>query len=350
MNPSTSSSGAHWSRRHGGTRAAATGPRDISRARNAQSSTSTRAAPLSQWKQLRQTVAIRQDVADIGSSSPVHSSAQSRVRISHLCPEDKQKVGKLIRQLMKVGGENEQLRKQVDDVTAVLDQAVADKDDLQIKLAQSLDMLKTYQARMHAMQAQSDMEQAKVTAAAADAARLQQQAHNHAHALQVLRLDHDDAMRKASRQWEVEMDRLREEIAMERRQRLLLAEQLDAHQRLSEDKDHHSDISSLLNLSSTDKVRDIVLEWKHRMDAALEPVLPTPVTSSQTQTDAVHTHTIGVQVDSVAEIIRIAASEASPHHPEIAPPKRPQQQRMLPSRTSMVDSECVCIFIIYQNM
>ncbi|RHY96752.1 hypothetical protein DYB35_005864 [Aphanomyces astaci] len=257
MNPSTSSSGAHWSR-HGGTRAAATGPRDVSRARNAQSSTSTRTTPLSQWKQLRQTVAIRQDVAEVGSSSPVLTSAQNRVRISHLCPEDKQKVGKLIRQLMKVGGENEQLRKQVDDVTAELDQALADKDDLQIKLAQSLDMLKTYQARMHAMQAQSDMEQAKVTAAAADAARLQQQAHDHAHALQVLRLDHDDAMRKASRQWEVDMDRLREEIAMERRQRLLLAEQLDAHQhqRLSEDKDQHSDISSLLNLSSTDKVRN----------------------------------------------------------------------------------------------
>ncbi|RHY30654.1 hypothetical protein DYB32_004159 [Aphanomyces invadans] len=132
---------------------------------------------------------------------------------------------------MKVGNENVQLRKELDDVKVVLDQAIVDKDDLQKKLTQSLDMLKSYQARLHSMQTQCELDQGKLTAAATDIARYQQQAQEHAHTLQVLRLDHDDAMRKAARQWELQLDCLREEMLSERRQRLHLAEHLDTLQR-----------------------------------------------------------------------------------------------------------------------
>ncbi|ETV92155.1 hypothetical protein H310_13408 [Aphanomyces invadans] len=228
------------------------------------------------------------------------------------------------------------------------------------KLTQSLDMLKSYQARLHSMQTQCELDQGKLTAAATDIARYQQQAQEHAHTLQVLRLDHDDAMRKAARQWELQLDCLREEMLSERRQRLHLAEHLDTLQRNVENRERDQtsdDVSTLLNLSAADKMRDIVLEWKHRMDAALEPVLPVPTTSSHTQTDQVDTHTIGVQFgrSSFEYIANEDAGNKVASRPSWATKKTrsaetqasskttmsqsPTAKCMLPLRTSLHDSE-----------
>jgi hypothetical protein len=60
----------------------------------------------SQWKQLRQTVPQQQKGTDA-------DALRAKTRIGHLCAEDKQKVGKLIRQVIKVGAENEKLLKEL---------------------------------------------------------------------------------------------------------------------------------------------------------------------------------------------------------------------------------------------
>ncbi|KAF0719798.1 Aste57867_797 [Aphanomyces stellatus] len=291
-----------WSRGRAAT-ASAAGARDSTTTTGRKRGNGSTGAPFaanaaSQWKQLRQTVAQQTPEA-------LQSGVKSPIRIGHLCAEDKQKVGKLIRQLMKVGGENEGLRKELDEAKLVQDQLHADRADLQTKLAHALEMLKTYQSRMQRFESESEMERTKMAATRAaleerdvQIARLEDHVGDLKQSLQVQTLDHNETLRTERRRMALDMEATQDELMVERRQRLVLAEQVRemeaARQQMTtvvKDTMSQDDLSSMLD-DADDKVRGIVMQWKRRLDA----VAPTTA-AAQTQTEHVSHASIGVQCE-----------------------------------------------------
>ncbi|KDO31654.1 hypothetical protein SPRG_03574 [Saprolegnia parasitica CBS 223.65] len=254
------------------------------------------ATAASQWKQLRQTV------------SAAHPEATARaaiapVRIGDLCSEDKHKVGKLVRQLIKVSGENDAKRCELQDLSAKHADLQHRHQDLESKLNQALEVIQTYQTRMQGLQKKSEREQLQLEHAldALDGCHVE---------LAALREEiarHDDARAQieASRRHEVqqlrlELDALRQELELERSKRQEMTSQYDTmakvlgtstlqtvrltrgsqeHERLHQSLEHSIDLSSLLNVTSTPdaNVQRIVQAWKSRLEGALL----TPETGAQ---------------------------------------------------------------------
>ncbi|KAH9089378.1 hypothetical protein LEN26_019225 [Aphanomyces euteiches] len=278
---------------------------------------------LSQWKQLRQTVSEHQ------------ATREEKVRISHLCAEDKQKVAKLIRQLMKVGNDNEQMKKTIDEANAQRAQLDADKTELQAQLTQALDTLKTYQHRIHTLQAQRSAEQAQLASTQAALSdhmdlvdRLKRQASEERQELQMRQLNREDNLEDEMNRLRIKMETLQEELMIEKHHRTMLEAQLQ------EEKEKSLDISSIFDATTNSKVRSIVEGWKRRLDAALEEP---EVTSCGTQTDTLDNKSVGIQCFVDNNSVGVQCDVQVENQPrELLRPRRRSVEMMA---SSIVDSE-----------
>jgi len=95
-------------------------------------------------------------VNNFQQSGPTLSATMSAARLQDLCPEDKQKIGELIKKLAQEKEEKEKLRKEleekeknyqdmVENLAKENDQVVKDSMDLQSQFRYSLNLLKSFQ-------------------------------------------------------------------------------------------------------------------------------------------------------------------------------------------------------------
>ncbi len=95
-------------------------------------------------------------VNNFQQSAPTLSATMSAARLQDLCPEDKQKIGELIKKLAQEKEEKEKLRKEleekeknyqdmVENLAKENDQVVKDSHDLQSQFRYSLNLLKSFQ-------------------------------------------------------------------------------------------------------------------------------------------------------------------------------------------------------------
>ncbi|EQC37179.1 hypothetical protein SDRG_05405 [Saprolegnia diclina VS20] len=245
------------------------------------------ATAASQWKQLRQTV------------SAAHPEATARVaiapvRIGDLCSEDKHKVGKLVRQLIKVSGENDAKRCELQDLSAKHADLQHRHQDLESKLNQALEVIQTYQSRVQGLQKKSEREQLQLEHALdaldrchADMAAFKEEIARHGDASAHVEASH----RHAAQQLRLDLDAARQELELEKSKHREIASQYDTmtkmlgtmeeeQERLHHSLEHSIDLSSLLNTTSTPdaNVQRIVHMWKSRLeDALLTPGSPEKV-------------------------------------------------------------------------
>ncbi|OQR97286.1 hypothetical protein THRCLA_07032 [Thraustotheca clavata] len=231
------------------------------------------AAATSQWKKLRQSVAVNYPVA------LERTQHEEPVRISHLCSEDKHKVGKLIRELIQVNGENDAKRCEIEELKAKYAQSEQIKQDLEHKLNQALEVIQNYQEKIQDTRKQNEREhfQFEQTLDALDRSHMEIATLKTKVAEQQEYITKQKTKYKEKHQrMQIEMEDMQKQLDIETKKRLEVQENLVfVNKRLQEEKlqnDNSINLSSVLNVSSNipDSLRHIIDEWKARLETAIE--------------------------------------------------------------------------------